>query len=121
MNRDDSGETGISITATAPALKLVLVYAVFASLWILFSDQAVGWLFHDPDKMVIASTLKGWFFVAVTSLLLYGVVWRLLDNARTLALREIEASLQGTRAQQLLEAVADSSTDAIFAKDLQGR
>ncbi|MBI5583371.1 MAG: PAS domain S-box protein, partial [Deltaproteobacteria bacterium] len=59
-------------------LTVVLLYAVFASLWILLSDKAVEWLFRSPAQVILASTLKGWFFVAVTALLLYGLMRRLL-------------------------------------------
>ena len=55
---------------------VVLIYAVFAALWILLSDKAVMWLFKDPALITLASTLKGWFFVGVTSLLLYGLMRR---------------------------------------------
>ncbi len=50
---------------------MVLVYACFAALWILLSDQAVDLLFRDPGLILLASTFKGWVFVAVTSALLY--------------------------------------------------
>jgi len=56
---------------------VVLSYAAFASLWILLSDRAVGWLFTDPARIILVSTLKGWVFVVVTSLLLYGLMRRL--------------------------------------------
>ena len=52
-------------------LKSVLIYAVFASLWILFSDHLVVNLFRDPEQIALASTIKGWLFVIVTSGLLY--------------------------------------------------
>ncbi len=55
-------------------LTIVLLYAAFAGLWILLSDKAVLWLFEDPERITLASTLKGWLFVAVTSLLLYGLL-----------------------------------------------
>ena len=55
---------------------VVLIYATFASLWILISDSVVEWLFADPAAMTIASTLKGWVFVALTSSLLYGLLRR---------------------------------------------
>ncbi|MEY2632256.1 MAG: hypothetical protein RIR00_910 [Pseudomonadota bacterium] len=58
-------------------LSVVLIYATGASLWILLSDRLVQWLFPDPARMLLASTLKGWFFVAVTSLLLYWLIRRL--------------------------------------------
>jgi two-component system sensor histidine kinase/response regulator len=114
-------EAGNPMEARGPTLRLVLSYAAFASLWILFSDQAVEWLFSDPRDIVLVSTLKGWLFVAVTSLLLYGLIQRLLDQALALSRRELDANTQKTRAQQLLTSIADNSSDAIFAKDLAGR
>lgn len=65
------------------ALRIVLVYAVFASLWILLSDKAVALLISDPDTMTRISMVKGWLFVAVTALLLYGLIQRM-----TLGLQE---------------------------------
>lgn len=50
---------------------IVLMYAVFAGLWILFSDSVLLHLFRDPSQLALASILKGWFFVAITSVLLY--------------------------------------------------
>ncbi len=52
-------------------LKPVLVYASFAGLWILFSDQVVVQLFVEPEQVELASMIKGWLFVGVTSGLLY--------------------------------------------------
>lgn len=62
-------------------LAVVLGYAVFAALWILLSDKAVEWLFSDPTQIILASTLKGGLFVAVTSLLLYGLLRRKAGSA----------------------------------------
>ncbi len=50
--------------------KVALVYAVFATLWICFSDHALGVLLPDPALMVRWSLAKGLFFVFVTSILL---------------------------------------------------
>ena len=55
----------------------VLIYGVMAALWILVSDSVVEWLFSDPAKISMASTVKGWGFVVVTSILLYGLLQRL--------------------------------------------
>ncbi|MBF0260471.1 MAG: PAS domain S-box protein [Magnetococcales bacterium] len=64
-----NGQSGI--------LTVVLVYVLFAALWILLSDRVVIWLFRNPDHILLASTLKGWLFVVVTALLLYGMLRRL--------------------------------------------
>ncbi len=57
-------------------LILVLVYAGFTSLWILLSDQVLEWLLDDAADFALASNFKGWVFVALTSLLLYGLLKR---------------------------------------------
>jgi hypothetical protein len=61
--------------------RMVFLYAAFGSAWILFSDRLVSLLWSDPELLVTASTLKGWFFVAVTSLLLWGVLHRFAKKA----------------------------------------
>lgn len=57
-------------------LAIVLIYAAFAACWILLSDKWVQMIFTDPKRIILASTLKGWFFVGITSLLLYGLMRR---------------------------------------------
>ncbi|MCK9388687.1 MAG: PAS domain S-box protein [Sulfuritalea sp.] len=99
-------------------LRVVLLYAVFAGLWIVLSDQAVAWLFSDPARILLASTIKGGLFVAVTSLLLFALIRRLLDQTLSVSRRELDAQTEKVRALQLLDAIAESSTDAIFAKDI---
>ena len=103
------------------ALRVALVYAAFAGLWILLSDRAMGLLWHDPEALVQASMLKGWFFVVVTTLLLYVLVRRLVGRLNASHRREQAQAEEKTRALELLTAIAQSSSDAIFAKDEQGR
>lgn len=100
---------------------MALLYAVFAGLWILLSDWAMGLLFRDPASLVWASTAKGWFFVSVTTLLLYVLVARLVGQLNASHQRERAEAEEKWRATQLLAAIAKSSDDAIFAKDDQGR
>ncbi len=55
---------------------LPALYLAFGLAWILASDQVVGWLFADrPHLLLVASTLKGFAFVALTALML-AVWWR---------------------------------------------
>jgi len=56
-------------------VRIVMLYAIFAALWILLTDRA-ALLLHDPDSLMIASSLKGMLFVAVTSLLLFFLLLR---------------------------------------------
>jgi PAS domain S-box-containing protein len=61
-------------------LAVVLVYAIAAAGWILLSDQLINYFFQDPDQLTIASMLKGWVYVLVTSFLLYGLMQRWLGR-----------------------------------------
>ncbi len=69
---------------------VVFAYALFAGLWILLSDRAMGVLFSDPAALVQVSMVKGWFFVAVTSLLLYVLVRRLVGQLDAAHQRDLE-------------------------------
>ncbi|TAL47455.1 MAG: PAS domain S-box protein, partial [Methylovulum sp.] len=64
-------------------LAVVLIYAVFAACWILLSDKLVQMIFTGPEQIILASILKGWLFVGVTTLLLYGLLrrWAAGDTA----------------------------------------
>lgn len=67
---------------------IVLIFALASGAWILCSDQLAAALFSgSPEAFLWASTLKGWFYVAVASLLLYSLVrayergWRRKEEA----------------------------------------
>lgn len=102
-------------------LMVVLAYAFFAGLWILLSDRVMGVLVTDPATLVRASMLKGWFFVAVTSLLLYVLVSRLVGRLDAAHQRELEHERAQKLPPPMLVAIADASGDAIVAKDTEGR
>lgn len=106
---------------TRGALRVAWVYAAFAGLWILLSDRALGLVIADPQKLVWASMVKGWFFVAVTTLLLFVLVRRLIRQLDASHQRERQEAQEKGRTVQLLAAVAKSSSDAIYAKDTEGR
>lgn len=74
------------------ALTVVLLYACFSALWILLSDKAVDWLLaEDLQQRLMAQTLKGWLFVAVTSILLYLALLRSTRSTPTWPGQEPEA------------------------------
>ena len=59
------------------------LYAVLASLWIVLSDRALGWLVDDPALLLLLSTAKGWLFVAVSAALIFGLMVRRAAPAKT--------------------------------------
>ena len=110
-----------SAGASTSAFTIALAYAAVASLWILLSDKVMAGLFSDPEMLVRVSMAKGWLFVAVTTLILYVLVRRLVLQLSAAHQRELDQQRLLQQAHPLLAAIADSSDDAIFAKDRQGR
>ncbi len=57
------------------SVHIVALYAIAGIAWILFSDELVHVLFAaQPHVLHTVNTLKGWFYVLVTSLLLYSLI-----------------------------------------------
>ncbi len=65
----------------AAMLRVVLIYAFVATLWILFSDTLIGHLGVQPETLVMLGMLKGLAFVGLTSMLLYALLRRLPEGA----------------------------------------
>ncbi len=64
----------------AEIIRIVLTYALYAALWIFFSDSLLSSLIDEPDNIALISTIKGWIFVIVTSLLLFQLMHRLVGR-----------------------------------------
>lgn len=65
------------------ALRIVLIYLVLGVLWIALSDRALAMLVDDPLLLTRLQTFKGWAYVLVTALLLYGLIaWQMHVLAR---------------------------------------
>jgi diguanylate cyclase (GGDEF)-like protein/PAS domain S-box-containing protein len=100
----------------AGVLKIVLFYAIFSGLYILLSDHAVHWLFNDTEQITLASIAKGWMFVAITSVLLYGLIRRLLRQGLE-ALQEREEGYRDLAEQSpaiIYQASIDSESKTTY-------
>lgn len=75
------------------ALKIVICYAAFSCLWILFSDELLSRIISDKDVLTHWQTFKGWTFIAITALMLYALISRSLAalHGSHAALAESEA------------------------------
>ena len=62
------------------ALKTALFYLLFGGLWIVLSDRILAVLTDSPHSLSSLQTIKGWFFICITSLLLYFYVKRLFSQ-----------------------------------------
>ena len=73
-------------------LRISLVYALVGGVWILFSDFLVSVLFTDPAVITRVEVFKGWFFILVTSGMLYFLILHSVSSLKKSeeALRESE-------------------------------
>ncbi len=90
-----------------PAIRLALIYALLGGLWVFFSDLSLQWLVSDPAQLMGWQTWKGWFFVAVTAILVFFLVWRQLY-------REHQLNTELLAGRERLAAVFEGSRDAIL-------
>jgi signal transduction histidine kinase len=71
--------------------RITVIYMIFGILWIIFSDRILEYIISDinPDSLGTFQTIKGAFFIIITSLLLYILVKKHLQK-----LKFIEQELQ---------------------------
>ena len=81
-------------------LRIVSIYALIGSLWILFSDQILIAFVRSPLMLTTLQTLKGWIYVLLTAVILYFLVRRDMH-----ALRHYEETIENERKRfyELLE------------------
>ena len=94
------------MAVTAGAARIAGWYAVISGLWILLSDRLVEVVAPDAAWMTGMSILKGWFFVAVTAIMLFFMVKRLVAD---LASREAQ-----------LHTLIHTIPDLVWLKDPDG-
>jgi len=58
------------------SLKIAAIYLAVSVLWISGSDHLVALFFKDTHQLSLVQTLKGWFFVGSTSVLIYFLMQR---------------------------------------------
>ena len=62
------------LSAAMRAARVVGIYAAASFVWIAWSDFVVYRIVRDPELAQRIATLKGWFFVGVTTALLYRTI-----------------------------------------------
>ena len=100
--------------------QVVLPYIALAALWILVSDQLLGYLVADKETRLTIGMLKGWLFIAVTAAMLTVLLYRLLreNTMRRDAAEEAQILIEQERAQ--LRTLFDTIPDLIWLKDPDG-
>jgi two-component sensor histidine kinase len=54
--------------------RIAIIYLLLGFTWILLSDKLLIWFINDPQALTIAQTYKGWFFILITAILVWGLV-----------------------------------------------
>lgn len=97
------------------------VYALAAIAWLLFSDTVVAALFRDPETLHLVDSAEVVAFLAGTTCLLF-VLARRHSGKLEQSIRDVQhATLLNEQSQRLIVELLDSSPDAIFTKDREGR
>ncbi|MFT9495435.1 bifunctional diguanylate cyclase/phosphodiesterase [Anaerosolibacter sp.] len=60
-------------------LKIIALYVFIGGLWILLSDMVLSFLVRDPDMLIQLGTYKGWFYVALTGLIFYFIIYEKIN------------------------------------------
>lgn len=96
------------------ALRISLIYALVAGLWVLLSDHLLASLISNPNQWLVAGIGKGWLFVLITAGLLYFLFLRELQQRHPVeqALRE---------SQSRFSRLADHLPDVIYRYRLRPR
>lgn len=113
--------THIQNTARREIIRIVAVYSLFGALWIYLSDTFLGWLLKDPALMTRFSMFKGLLFIALTATLLYALISRYINKIIERTAENALVQQESARQKALLESVIEGTSDAVYAKDPQGR
>lgn len=73
------------------AFRIAIIYAIFGVIWITASDNLILAISSDISTLSELSLYKGWFFIAVTSLLVFSLSFRAFVKQEILAEEVMES------------------------------
>jgi PAS domain S-box-containing protein len=94
----------------SPAVWIPAVYFVASAIWIALSDDLLSVWVHDPAEVERWSTVKGWGFVAITSLIF---AWGL----RRVGAQQRAASAHLDKLERRARDLVETSPDAILLQE----
>jgi len=95
--------------------RIAAIYALFAALWILLSDQVLSLLVTDAVLLSRLQTVKGWCFVAATAGLLFLLVVRYLReiSRRDARLNEVVLGVSQEVGEEFFSSLAEHIAKAL--------
>ncbi|MFZ3209049.1 MAG: ATP-binding protein [Geobacteraceae bacterium] len=104
---------------SASPLRIVLYYALFGGLWILFSDKLMAQIV-PAELLGTVSIAKGWFFIAVTAILLHFLIGRRLAKMAQ-AIAEARENEALAASEKRFRAVLENMPLIAVLLDLDGK
>ncbi len=104
------------------SLKICITYVIFGTLWILLSDKLLLFLSTSQEQFFKISVYKGWLYIAVTSSLLFVLIYKRMkeDSELTKELDKQFKTLQETEGK-LQQNIVDLRKSEIELKTSQER
>ncbi len=96
----------------AASIKIVSIYTLIGSLWILFSDSLIGYITQNPELLERISVLKGLGFILITAFFLYHLI-NLHSRRTSAANSRLASSMQRLQSANKKLELTDFSVDNI--------
>lgn len=70
----DFAELRNTMNPRKETLKIIMIYLIIGSLWILFSDYSLNLLIPDPVQFKAFQLYKGWLYVLVSGIVFFAII-----------------------------------------------
>lgn len=94
-------------------IKIISIYILLGSLWILYSDKFITANFTNPQIINQIQTIKGWIFVMTSAIIFYYIIHKSLDELREKNKSKFEAL------NKEYEIIFNNTHDAQFLIDVE--
>lgn len=107
------------------AFLITFLYFIFGITWIIITDNIVATSVNATDELTLMQTYKGWFFIFITAVFLFALSYRFFSKIHQQYLKQSQErekhQKEISKNDMLVRTIVNSSPDAIFVKDLDGK
>ncbi|MCT4592978.1 MAG: HD-GYP domain-containing protein [Anaeromicrobium sp.] len=84
-------------------MRIAATYVLFGCFWILFSDGILNIFIDNVDIYTNIQTFKGWFFVFLTGVLIYNLIWKYFSKIKELNMNLVNSKSEFDKNLILME------------------